>query len=129
MEFYDVKSKDFIELAGIPEHQQGFRVAEHRVKWRLRETLEFNGVTHPYDQIYYSAAAEGVVIFSKSLVQMLTEAVVDSDATTIKVGTGGGFYSIQHTMPEERRVDIAVDLVNDVMAIVYEHIKETEAKG
>ncbi|MBK5000527.1 hypothetical protein IAE37_002803 [Pseudomonas sp. S31] len=129
MEFYDVKSKDFIELAGIPEHQQGFKVAEHRVKWRLRETLEFKGVTHPYDQIYYSAAAGGVVIFSKSLVQMLTEAVVNSDATTIKVGTGGGFYSIQHTMPEELRVDIAVDLVNEVMAIVYEHIKETEAKG
>jgi len=129
MEFYYVRSKDFIELAGIAEHLQGTEVAKHRVKWRLREALEGEGVSHPYDQIFYSAAADGVVIFSKSLVDMLTEAVLNNERHAIQVGTGGGFYSVQGTMPEEARVDISVEVANSVMAQVYDHIKETEAKG
>ncbi|HDS1683750.1 TPA: hypothetical protein QEM39_005386 [Pseudomonas putida] len=129
MEFYDVKRKDYIELAGIAEHHQGTEIARHRVKWRLREALENAGVSHPYDQIFYSAAQDGTVIFSKSLVQMLTEAVLNNERHSIQVGTGGDFYAVQYTMSEEARVDISVEIANDVMALVYEHIKETEAKG
>jgi len=40
MEFYDVKTKDFIELAGIPDHLQGTVIAEHRVKWRMDWPLQ-----------------------------------------------------------------------------------------
>ncbi|RAS23735.1 MULTISPECIES: hypothetical protein [unclassified Pseudomonas] len=129
MEFNDVKRKDYIELAGIAEHHQGTEIARHRVKWRLREALENAGVSHPYDQIFYSAAQDGTVIFSKSLVQMLTEAVLNNERHSIQVGTGGDFYAAQYTMSEEARVDISVETANDVMALVYEHIKETEAKG
>jgi hypothetical protein len=50
MEFTDVKSKDFIELAGIPEHLQGKVIAEQRVKWRLHEALQANDIHEPIER-------------------------------------------------------------------------------
>ncbi|QHG66993.2 hypothetical protein [Pseudomonas putida] len=67
MEFTDVKSKDFIELAGIPEHLQGTAIAEQRVKWRLREALEANDILEPIERLHYTTwdSHSGAVNYSR----------------------------------------------------------------
>ncbi len=128
MEFTDVEAKDFIELAGVPEHQQGTVIAEHRVKWRLREILEARDITHPYDPIFYTTWGDDEVVnYSKSLVQILTEAVVDSEAPSI--GPHGGLFRSQGVNSPEHHIDADLMLVSEAVGIVYKHIKNTEQAG
>ena len=130
VEFTDVKSNDFIELAGVEPAKQGFTVANHRAKWRLRQTLEASGVTHAYDQIHYTGdPIDGVITYSKSLIEIMTEAVVHDEPQKTQFGTGGSFYSVAHSASLEHKLDIPVDLINAVMMHVYGHIKETEKRG
>ncbi|MBF8746669.1 hypothetical protein E2H86_21115 [Pseudomonas putida] len=128
MEFTDVKSKDFIELAGVPEHRQGTVIAEHRVKWRLRETLENSGITYPYEHIFFTTWNEdGVVNYSKSLVQLLTEAVVDSEPPSI--GMHGGLFGRMAVTSSDELLNIDQQTVDEAIQIVYRHIKDTEQAG
>ncbi|NIF28635.1 hypothetical protein F3J44_19915 [Pantoea sp. Tr-811] len=130
IEFTDVKPNDFIELAGIEAHRQSAVVAEHRAKWRLRQLLEANQVQHPYDQIYFTGhPVDGVIDYSKSLVEIMTQAVLDNERASTQFGTGGGFYSAAYTTSREANLDLDADLVSAVMGFVYDHIKDTETKG
>ncbi|MFJ4348370.1 hypothetical protein [Pseudomonas sp. NPDC089401] len=130
IEFPDVKSNDFIELAGVEPHRQGFVVAEHRAKWRLSQLLEANNIWHPYDQIHFTAhPVDGVIIYSKSLVEIMTYAVIESSRESTQFGTNGAFYSLPHNTSIEANLNLEADLVSAVMGFVYDHIKETEAKG
>ncbi len=128
MEFTDIKSKDFIELAGIPEHLHGTRIAEHRVKWRLREILEHQGIKEPYEAIFFTTFDEnGVVNYSKSLVEILTEAVVDSDFPGI--GLHGGLFRQRGVTSFDQLINADIPLIDEAMQIVYKHIKQTEQAG
>jgi hypothetical protein len=128
MEFYDVKSKDFIELAGIPEHLQGTVVAEHRVKWRLREILENRSVQEAYDEIYFTTwSDDGVVNYSRSLVELLTDAVVQSEPPS--VGLHGGLFRARSVTSQDHHINVDMQLIDEAIMIVYKHIKQTEAQG
>jgi hypothetical protein len=128
MEFYDVKPKDFIELAGVPAHLQGLVVAEHRVKWRLREILEARDISEPYDQLFYTTwGRDGIVNYSESLIDLLTHAVLDSERPTI--GPHGGLFRVRGQTSQDLHVDADINLVSDALGIVYDHIKETERAG
>ncbi|BBH44361.1 hypothetical protein [Pseudomonas sp. KU43P] len=125
MEFYDVKTKDFIELAGIPDHLQGTVIAEHRVKWRLREILEDRNVQEPFDQIFFTTwSDDGVVNYSKSLVELLTEAVVDSEPPSVRAH--GGLFGARGVTSEDLHINIEMQIIDEALMVVYKHIKQIE---
>ncbi|MGE7990227.1 hypothetical protein ACQKPE_04100 [Pseudomonas sp. NPDC089554] len=125
MEFYDVASKDYIELAGTPEHLHGSIIAEHRVKWRLREILEARDVSEPYDQLFYTTWSEdGAVNYSESLVGLLTTAVINSERPSI--GPHGGLFRQRGVTEQDQYAGADLMLVSDAVGIVYDHIKKTE---
>jgi len=128
MDFYDVTSKDFIELAGVPAHLQNAVIAEHRVKWRLREILEAHDISAPYDQLFYTTwAQDGGVNYSESLIDLLTRAVLDSERPVI--GPHGGVFKVRGQTGQDLHVDVDLNLVSDALGVVYDHIKETERAG
>lgn len=128
MDFYDVTSKDFIDLAGVPAHLQNAVIAEHRVKWRLREILEARDISAPYDQLFYTTwDQDGVVNYSESLIDLLTRAVLDSERPTI--GPHGGLFKVRGQTSQNLHVDVDINLVSDALGVVYDHIKETERAG
>ncbi|MBA1191816.1 hypothetical protein G7007_02920 [Pseudomonas entomophila] len=128
MDFYDVKSKDFIELAGVPEHLQGTVIATHRVKWRLREILEAHAIAEPYDQLFYTTwGKDGVVNYSESLVDLLTRAVLDSERPSI--GPHGGLFRVRSQTSQHLYARADINLVSEALGVVYDHIKETEQAG
>ena len=126
MEFTDVKSKDFIELAGIPEHLHGATVAEQRVRWRLREALEANDIREPIDQMHYTTwdPGSGAVNYSQPLVELLVDAVLNSEPPTI--GPAGGIFSARGVNGEEHYINVDLAAVHDAVSTVYRHIKQTE---
>jgi hypothetical protein len=130
IEFPDVESNDFIELADVEPHRQGFVIADHRAKWRLKLLLEANGVDHAYDQIFFTAhPVDDVIIFSKSLVEIARGAVIESSRESTQLGAGGAFYSSAHTTSEEANLNLDAEHISAMLAFVYDHIKETEARG
>ncbi|MDZ3993717.1 hypothetical protein [Pseudomonas sp. Teo4] len=124
MEFYDVKMKDFIELAGVPPHEQGKVVAEQRVKWRLREMLERHGITVPVEQLLFNDgnSAAGYPT-STPLVKLLTDNVINSEHPYL-AKSDSGLYTT-----ENKKLDIKIDALQEVVTVVYEHIKKTEQAG
>ncbi|MGJ7550273.1 hypothetical protein [Pseudomonas alloputida] len=126
MEFTDVKSKDFIELAGIPEHLQGKVIAEQRVKWRLHEALETNDIHEPIERLHYTTwdSNSGAVNYSQPLVELLVDAVLQSEAPTI--GPAGGIFAARGVNGEEFHVNVDLAAVHDAVSTVYRHIKQTE---
>lgn len=125
MDFYDVTSKDFIDLAGVPAHLQNAVIAEHRVNWRLREILEARDIEEPHDRLFYTTwDHDGVVNYSESLIDLLTRAVLDSECPTI--GPHGGLFKVRGQTSQDLHVDVDINLVSDALGVVYDHIKETE---
>ncbi|MEN5304986.1 MULTISPECIES: hypothetical protein [unclassified Pseudomonas] len=126
MEFTDIKSKDFIELAGIPKHLHSTTIAEQRVKWRLREALEAIDIHEQIERLHYTTwnADNGTVNYSQPLVELLVDAVLHSEAPTI--GPAGGIFSARGVNGEEHHVAVDLAAVHEAASIVYRHIKETE---
>jgi hypothetical protein len=128
MDFYDVISKDFIDLAGVPAHLQNAVIAEHRVKWRLREILEARDIDEPHDRLFYTTwGQDGGVNYSESLIDLLTRAVLDSERPAI--GPHGGLFKVRGQTSQDLHVDVDINLVSDALGVVYDHIKETERAG
>ncbi|WP_176506841.1 MULTISPECIES: hypothetical protein [Pseudomonas] len=129
MEFIDVKSRDFVELAGRPEHEHGAIIAEHRVIWRLRDALAANDIHEPIEHLHYTTwdASTGAVNYSKPLVELLVDAVLNSEAPTI--GPDGGIFSERGVNGEEYHVKVDLAAVHDAASAVYRHIKQTEQAG
>ncbi|PVZ39303.1 hypothetical protein [Pseudomonas sp. CC120222-01a] len=126
MEFTNVKSNDFIELAGIPEHLHSTTIAEHRVKWRLRGALEAIDIHEPIERLHYTTwdSNNGTVNYSQTLIELLVDAVLHSEAPTI--GPAGGIFSARGVNGEEHHVAIDLAAVHEAASIVYRHIKQTE---
>jgi len=125
MDFYDVTSKDFIELAGVPAHLQSAVIAEHRVTWRLREILEARDISEPSDRLFYTTwRQDGVVNYSESLIDLLTRSVLDSERPAI--GPHGGVFKVRGQTSQDLHVNIDLNLVSDALGVVYDHIKQTE---
>lgn len=128
MDFYDVTSKDFIDLAGVPAHLQNAVIAEHRVTWRLRAILEARDIDEPHDRLFYTTwNQDGVVNYSESLIDLLTRAVLDSERPVI--GSHGGLFKVRGQTSQDLHVDVDINLVSDALGVVYDHIKETERAG
>ncbi|MFJ4350670.1 hypothetical protein ACIPZ5_07195 [Pseudomonas sp. NPDC089428] len=126
MEFTDVKSKDFIELAGIPDHLHGTTIAEQRVKWRLREALEAKDIHEPIERLHYTTwdSDSGSVNYSKPLIELLVDAVLNSETPTI--GPAGGIFGARGVNGEEHHINVDLAAVHDAVSTVYRHIKQTE---
>ncbi|WP_145191852.1 MULTISPECIES: hypothetical protein [unclassified Pseudomonas] len=129
MEFTDVEAKDFIDLSAIPEHLQGSAIAEQRVKWRLREALQAVGIDEPIERLHYTTwdADSGEVNYSQPLIELLVDAVLNSEAPGI--GPMGGIFGARGVNSEQYHLQIDLAAVNEACAQVYRHIKQTEQAG
>ncbi|AXQ46807.1 hypothetical protein N8H41_18955 [Pseudomonas vlassakiae] len=126
MEFTDVKSKDFIELAAIPEQDQVKKIAEQRVKWRLREALQANGIHEPIENLHCVTVQTycDTPHYDLSLVDRLVDAVVDNKAPII--GPGECIYTNRLGAWKDVREDFDRAAVQNAVSTVYQHIKQTE---
>ncbi|AXM97913.1 hypothetical protein ACU5P1_04125 [Pseudomonas plecoglossicida] len=81
-----------------------------------------------YDQIFYTTwGDDNVVSYSRTLVEMLTEAVLDSERPSL--GSQGGLFKTRGLASIDQHLKIDLNLINEAITIVYRHIKQTEQEG
>jgi len=92
---------------------------------RIREILEDRNVQEPFDQIFFTTwSDDGVVNYSKSLVELLTEAVVDSEPPSVRAH--GGLFGARGVTSEDLHINIEMQIIDEALMVVYKHIKQTE---